>query len=52
MKITEKAQQEQINIESEGEKSRISILNKQYEDKKKALDNEIKMMDNGYDKEF
>ena len=49
--ITEKAQQEQINIESEGEKSRISILNKQYEDKKKALDNEIKMMENGYDKE-
>lgn len=49
--ITEKAKQEQINIESEGEKTRTSILNKQYEDSKKALDNEIKMMENGYDKE-
>lgn len=49
--ITEKAKQEQINIESEGEKTRTSISNKQYEESKKALDNEIKMMENGYDKE-
>jgi len=49
--ITEKAKQEQINIESEGEKTRTSILNKQYEESKKALDNEIKMMETGYDKE-
>lgn len=49
--ITEKAQQEQINIESEGEKTRASILNKQNEDAKKLLDNRIKDMENGYDKE-
>ena len=49
--ITEKSKQEQINIESEGEKTRASISNKQYEESKKALDNEIKMMENGYDKE-
>ena len=34
--ITEKAKQEQINIESEGEKTRTSISNKQYEESKKA----------------
>lgn len=49
--ITEKAKQEQINIESEGEKTRASILNKQNEDAKKLLDNRIKDMENGYDKE-
>jgi len=49
--IAQKAKQEQLNIESEGAKSEQSILNKQYEEAKKNLDNEIKMMDNGYEKE-
>ncbi len=49
--ITEKANQEQTNIALEGEKTKISILNKQNDDAKKALDDKIKGMETGYDKE-